>query len=176
MGVSKFPNLKLPQLWGPIALCENLQLGWGLKQSCSLRRELFNVIWHTTCTQGNQGDSCLLMVGSQIDNFTLDLFFGHNLCFKCPNGSCKPILDIYIPKAFPWYMELFNPMGFDACNRSLKIWKSITTPTPKVGAHLGVWGFISSHSPTLLQHEMWFPGFTLSSHLHKPLPWLWAQG
>jgi hypothetical protein len=29
-------------------------------------------------------------------------------------------------------------MGFDPCNRSLKIWESIKTPTPKVGAHLGV--------------------------------------
>jgi len=36
-------------------------------------------------------------------------------------------------------------MGFDPCNRSLKIWESIETPTPKVGAHLGVRGFILSH-------------------------------
>ncbi len=41
-------------------------------------------------------------------------------------------------------------MGFDSCNRSLKIWESIRTPTPKMGAHLGVWGFIPSHSLTLL--------------------------
>jgi hypothetical protein len=42
-------------------------------------------------------------------------------------------------------------MGFEPWNRSLKIWDSIRTPTPKVGAHLKVWGFIPSHSPT-------FPG------------------
>jgi len=42
-----------------------------------------------------------------------DPSFGHNLCFKCLNGSCAPILDIYIPRAFQWYKELFNPMGFD---------------------------------------------------------------
>jgi hypothetical protein len=29
-------------------------------------------------------------------------------------------------------------MGFDPCNYFLKIWKSTGTPTPKVGAHLGV--------------------------------------
>jgi hypothetical protein len=29
-------------------------------------------------------------------------------------------------------------MGFDPCNRSLKILESTWTPTPKVGAHLGV--------------------------------------
>jgi len=29
-------------------------------------------------------------------------------------------------------------MGFDACNCFLKIWKSIESLTPKVGAHLGM--------------------------------------
>jgi hypothetical protein len=41
-------------------------------------------------------------------------------------------------------------MNFDPYNCLLKVWKSIKTPTPKVGVHLGVWGFIPSHSPTLL--------------------------
>jgi len=124
-------------------------LRWSLKQSCSFCWKLSNGIWHATYTQGNQGDSWLLVVKSQIDNLTLGLSFGHNLCFKCPNGSCEPILDIYIPRDFQWYKEIFHPMGFDPCNRSLKIQKSIVTPTPKVAAHLGVWGFIPSHSPTL---------------------------
>jgi hypothetical protein len=39
-------------------------------------------------------------------------------------------------------------MSFDPWNYLLKIWKCIQTPTPKVGAHLGVWGFILSHFPT----------------------------
>jgi len=110
--------------------------------------ERFSIV---CCTQGNQGDSQLLMLGSQIANLTLDPSFGHNLCLKCPNGSCEPIWDIYVLRAFQWYKELFNPTGFDPCNPSLKIWKSIMTLTPKVGAHLGVWRFIPSHSPT-------FPG------------------
>ncbi len=41
-------------------------------------------------------------------------------------------------------------MGFDLCNYSLNIQNSIRTLTPKVRAHLGVWGFIPSHSPTFL--------------------------
>jgi hypothetical protein len=49
---------------------------------------------HVTYTQGNQGDSRILVVKSQIDNLTPDFSFGHNLCFKYPNGSCEPILDI----------------------------------------------------------------------------------
>ncbi len=74
--------------------------------------------------------------------------FGHNLCVKCPNGSCEPILDIYISRSFQWYNEFHNPIDFDPCNYSLKIRESIGTLTPKVGIHLGVWRFIPSHSPT----------------------------
>jgi len=90
------------------------------------------------------------MLGNQIGNITPNPSFGHNLCFKCPNGSHNPILDIYILRDFQWCKEVFNPMFFDLWNRLLKIWKSIRTPTPKVGAHLGVWGFIPSNFPTLL--------------------------
>jgi len=98
------------------------------------------------------------MVKSQMGNLTLDLFFGHNLCFKYPNGSCKFILDIYILRAFQWYKQLFNPMGFDACNHFLKIRESIKTSTPKMGAHLGAWRFIPSHPPTLLKAWNVIPG------------------
>jgi len=76
---------------------------------------------HATCTQGNRVDSWLLVVGRQIPNLTLDPSFGHNLCFRCLNGSCKPILDIYVSIAFQWYKELFKPFGFDLCNYSLNI-------------------------------------------------------
>jgi hypothetical protein len=78
------------------------------------------------------------MVGSQIGNLTPDLSFGPNLCFGCPNGLCKPILNMYILRVFQWYKELLNPLGFDPYNYSLKIWKSTRTPTPKVEAPLGV--------------------------------------
>jgi hypothetical protein len=39
-------------------------------------------------------------------------------------------------------------MIFYPFNCPLKIQESIETPTSKVKVHLGVWGFISSHSPT----------------------------
>ncbi len=100
---------------------------------------------HATCTQGNQGDSWLLVVGSQIANLTPGPSFGHNLCFKCPNGWCEPILDIFVSIAFQWYEELLKPLGFDLCNHSLNIRESTGPPTPKVEAPLGVWGFILSH-------------------------------
>jgi hypothetical protein len=104
---------------------------------------------------------------------------GHNLCFNYPNGSCKTILKIYVPIAFKWYKGLFNPMGFDPWNGSLKIQKFVGTPTPKMGAHLGVWKFIPSQSPTFphsREHEMWLLSFTLGLHLRKPLLWSQAQG
>jgi hypothetical protein len=99
------------------------------------------------------------MVGSQIGNLTPDPSFGHNLCFKHPNGSCEPILYIYVPRAFQWYKEHLNPIGFDLCNCPLIFLKSIGTSTPKVGTHLGVCKFILSHSPILLGAWDVTPGF-----------------
>jgi hypothetical protein len=121
MGVPKLPKLGLPRLWGPITSHVDLELRWGLKKSCSPRRELFNVMSHATCMQQNRVDYWLLVVGSQTANLTPGLSFDHNLCFRCPNGWCKPILDIYVFIAFRWYNELFNPLGFDPYNRSLNI-------------------------------------------------------
>jgi hypothetical protein len=103
-------------------------------------------MWHDTCTQGNRVDFLLLVVGSQIANLTIGPSFDHNLCFKCPNGSCEPISNIYVLKSFQWYKECLNPMSFDPCNRFLKIWESIGTPIPKVRVPLEMWGFIPSHS------------------------------
>ncbi len=85
-----------------------------------------------------------------MNNLTPDPSFGHNLCFKYPNGSCEPILDIYVPRDFQWCKKLFNLIGFDSYNHSLKIWESIGTPTPKVGAHLGMWGY----HPLTLSHTL----------------------
>jgi len=103
MGVLKLPKLGLPQLWGPLTWRANLELRWGLKKSYSPCQELSNGMSHTTCTQVNWVDSWLLVVGSQTANLTLSLSFGHNLCFRCPNGSCELIVDIYISIVFQWY-------------------------------------------------------------------------
>jgi hypothetical protein len=80
VGVSKFTKLKFLLFWKLIILCADLRLRWGLKQSFNHRQELSNDMWHTT--------------------YTLDLFFCHNLCFKYLNGSCKPISNISISRAF----------------------------------------------------------------------------
>ncbi len=104
---------------------------------------------HATYTSVNHGNSRLVVIRSQIGSLTINLSFGHNLCFKYSNGSCEPILDIYVSKAFQWHNERFNPMNFNPWNLPLKIRESIETSTSKVGAHLRVCGFNPSHFPTL---------------------------
>jgi hypothetical protein len=61
------------------------------------------------------------MVGSQTANLIPDPSFAHNLCFRCPNGSCEPTVEIYVPRTFQWYKKLPNPMSFDPFNRFLGI-------------------------------------------------------
>jgi len=128
----------------------------------------FQGMLHVACTKGNRVDSRLLMVKSQIVNLILDLSFGHNLCFKCPNGSCEPILDIYVSIAFQLYKELLEPLGFDPYNHFLNIRESTRTPTPNMGVHLGVWRFFPSHSFALIEHENVTPRLSLGPHPCKP--------
>jgi hypothetical protein len=169
MGVPKFPKLGLLQLWDPITLCADLRLRWGLKQSFSLHQELSNVMLHATCKQENRVDSWLLVVGNQTTNLTPGISFGHNLCFKGSNGSCEPILDMYISIFFQWYKELFNPLSFDPSNYPLKIWESTETPNSQSGSSFGS---VRVHSLTL----SFTPGLPLGPQPCKPLPWSQAQG
>ncbi len=94
LGVPKFPQLRLLQLWGHITYYADLWLQWGLKQSCSPCQDLSNSMSHVGYTQGNWVDSWHLVVGSQTTNLTPGLYFCHNLCFRCPNGQYEPILEI----------------------------------------------------------------------------------
>jgi hypothetical protein len=65
------------------------------------------------------------------------LSFGYHLCFKCLNGQCEPILDIYVSIAFQWYKDFFKPMGFDPYNHTLKVWESILDSDSQHGSSLG---------------------------------------
>ncbi len=145
--VLKFPQLGLLQLWGRITSCAELWSWWGIKQSCNPCREFSNTMSHVTCTQGNRVDSWLLVVGNQTPNLTPSLSFGHNLCYRCSNGQCEPVLDIYASITFSndthksskqWVLTL-----------AILLWRfgsPFGIPTPNMGVHLGVWGFIPSHS------------------------------
>ncbi len=98
--VPKLPRLELLQICGATTSCSNLRSGRGLKQSCSSHRELFNSVSHATCMHKIQVDSRHFMVGSQTGSLTPDFSFCHNLCYRCLNGPCEPILDIYTSIVF----------------------------------------------------------------------------
>jgi hypothetical protein len=122
-----------------------------------------NGMWHTTCTKKNQGDFRLLMVGSQIGNLAPDPSFGHNLCFKNPNGSCEPILDIYILRSFQWCKFFFSIQWVLTLVISLWRFESL------LGLQLPKWKFIwecgGSFFHILLhswEHEMWLLGSFLA--------------
>jgi hypothetical protein len=131
---------------------------------------------HATCTQVNRVYSKLLVVESQIANLIIDLSFGHNLCFRCPNGSCKPILDIEISISFQWYKEIFNPLDFDPCNCSLTF-KS--PPELQLPMWEFPWECESLFSHALLhsqEHATWLLTSPLGSRPYNPLLWSRAQG
>jgi hypothetical protein len=98
----------------------------------------------------------ILSRGSQVRS--LEIFeIGTPVTLEVDNFLCRPPIEIRfeeklypLSRKFLWYKELFNPMSFELWNFPLKIWESIGTPTPKMKTHLGVWGFIPSHSPTFL--------------------------
>jgi hypothetical protein len=184
----------LLQLWSLITLWEDLKLRCSLKQSCSSSQELFNNMWHAFYSQVNWVDSRLFVVGNQIGNLTPDPSIGHNLCFKCPNEQCKPILNIYVPRAFQWYKECHEPLSLDPWNFSLRFRDSIGTPSPKVGIVLGCEGSLL-HTPShfltlpgmcdvilglflpLIPRLLlpWLPSFLLACNLVTRLPWSRAQ-
>ncbi len=149
MGVPKSPKLGFLRFWSPITLRANLGLRCDRKQSCSPCWEIFNDMLHVVWRKVNRVDSWLFLVESQTGNLTPSPPFGHNLCFRCPNEQCKPILNIYVPRSFQWYKGRHKPLSFDPWNYSLKFCESTGTPSPKVGVALGVWGFTLSHFSTL---------------------------
>ncbi len=171
-GVPKSRPAGLPRLWSPITLREDLGSKCGLKQSCSSRRELSNGMSHVVCSQVFRVDYWLLVLGSQNwqtpGSSTPGPSFGHNLCFRCPNEQCEPILDIYASRAFHWYKERHKPLRFDPSNRSLNFWESTGTPSPKAGVALGVWGFTPSHFPTLPGVPDVTPGLPFGPHPCNP--------
>jgi hypothetical protein len=103
------------------------------------------------------------MVENQTANLTPNPSFGHNLYFRCPNGSCEPILNIYISIDFQWYEELLEPLGFDSCNHSLNMQEP---PTREF-----TWECEGSFPHTLLHsrgHENATLGLSLGPQSYKP--------
>jgi hypothetical protein len=89
-GVPKLSWFGFPRLWALITFRLDLRLRWGLKRTCNSPRELSNSMSHSTCTRRDQVDSRLLVVRNQTASLTPGPSFNHNLCYRCPNGSCEP--------------------------------------------------------------------------------------
>ncbi len=134
---SKWPfcpeSPEIAQLWTPATLKpHNFRsrppIELPSKQSCGSRRDLSNGMSHVLCSQVFRVDSRLLVVGSQNwrtpGSSTPGPSFGHNLCFRCPNEQCDPILDIYTSRSFHWYNERNKSLSFDPSKRSLKFRES----------------------------------------------------
>jgi hypothetical protein len=116
-GVLKLSWFGLPGLWAFITTRFNLWLGRDLKQTCSSLWELSKVC-RTPLTH----------TGIRSASLTPDPSFNHNLCCRCPNGSCEAILDIYTSRPFQRYKKHFNARCFDPCNRVSNFWESQRTP------------------------------------------------
>jgi hypothetical protein len=113
--VPKLSRFGLPRLCEVIILCSDLWLGWNLKKTCSSPWEHSNGLFHSTYMHRRWVDSWLFMVRSQIANLTMGPSFCHNLCWRCSNGPCKLIFNIYTLIAFQWckkhpQCEVFWPL------------------------------------------------------------------
>jgi hypothetical protein len=176
VGVPKSPKLGLLRLWSPITLQTDLQSRCGLKKSCSSRQELSNIISHALCKQVNRVDSRLFLVRSQTASLTHGPSFGHNLCFRCPNEQCEPILNIYVPRAFQWYKNITNHWIFIP---KIVLWSFGSPP----GLHLpsgSCFRSVRVHSLTFsyTPRSMWCDSRASSwpATLQPLLPWSRTQG
>jgi hypothetical protein len=104
----------------------------GLNQSCNPCRDLFNDISHSQFGGREDVDSRLLVVGSQTASLTPGPSFAHNLGYKCPNGQCEAIFDIYASRPFQWHQKHLNARCFEPCCRTLNIRESRRTPSPQL--------------------------------------------
>jgi hypothetical protein len=122
----------VPGLWKLITPDCRVSLRQVLNQSCSPRRDISNAMSHSQFGGREEVDSRLLVVGSQIANLTSGPSFAHNLGYRCPNGQCEAIFDIYASRPFQWHQEHFNARCFGPFRRTLNIRESQRTPSPQL--------------------------------------------
>jgi hypothetical protein len=109
----------------------------GLNQTCSPCRYLSNDVSHFQFGGREEVDSWLLVVGSQTASLTPGPSFAHNLGYRCPNGQCEVIFDIYASRPIQWHQKHLNERCFGPCCRTLNIRESRRTPSPHFFRVLG---------------------------------------
>ncbi len=125
-------SVGVPRLWELITPDCKVWSQRGLNQTCSPRRDLSNEVSQSQFGGREEVDSRLLIVGSQIASLTPGLSFAHNLGYRCPNGQCEAIFDIYASRPFQWHQEHLNARCFGPCCRTLNIRESRMTPSPQL--------------------------------------------
>jgi hypothetical protein len=128
--------------WELITPSSDLRLRWGLKKTCNSPQDLSNDVSHSTCAHRDWVDTRLLVVGSQTGSLTPGPFFDHNLCCKCPNGSCEEFRTSTL-------QDLFNDIKHTSMRGvltpAIKLWV-FGSPGGLQVPLLGVW-ISSSHLP-----------------------------
>jgi len=158
VGILKLCQMGLLQLWNPITLRANLGLQCGPKKSCSSRRKFFQ--WYVArLLKLSKSGQFLTFFGRESNyqfdsSLTFSPSFGHNLCFRCPNEQCEPILNIYALIAFQWYK---NATRHWILTPEIALW-SFGSP---LGLHLPKWELPWECEGSLLHtpsHFLTFPG------------------
>ncbi len=159
--VPKFIKLGLPQLWGPIILCSNLRLRWGFKQSCSPHRTFFNGMVHTTCTQGSESNSRLLVIRVKLPIWLPTLLLAITYVFSTQMGHASPFYTFAFQELsndirkflIQWFLtpaialwKFRFPLGLH--------WDSDSQSGSSLGSCGGSFPHILLHS---WEHEMWLP-------------------
>jgi hypothetical protein len=139
VGVSKLSRncletvpVGVPGLWELITPNYKVWSQRGLNQTCSPRQDLSNDVSHFQLKVWEEVDSRPLVIGSQTASLTPGPSFAHNLGYRCPNGQCEAIFDIYASRTFQWHQEHLNARCFEPCCRTLNIRESRRTPSPQL--------------------------------------------
>ncbi len=149
----------VPGLWELITPDYQVWSQRGLNQSCSPRWDLSNDISHYEFGRWEEVDSRLLVVGNQIASLTPGPSFAHNLGYRCPNGQCEAIFDIYASRPFHWHQEHLNARCFGPCCWTLNIRESWRTPNPQLwGVEVSSSHFAQSRVAThIIFHQRCLP-------------------
>jgi len=95
-------SVGVPGLWELITFDCRVWLQRGLNQSCSPCRDLSNAVFHSQFRGREEVDYRLLVVGNQTASLTPGPSCAHNLGYRCPNGQCEAIFDIFASRPFQW--------------------------------------------------------------------------
>jgi hypothetical protein len=118
-GVPKLSQFGLLGLWEFITPSSNLQLGWGLKQTCISAQEFFNGVSHFTFTHWDQVHSRLLVVKSRTANLTPNIFLTITCDVNVQMAHARPFSTFTLQDLFN---GIKNTSMWDVLTPAIKLW------------------------------------------------------